>query len=69
MAVMVEVDGRQVVYIPLRPICDYLGVSWAGQRERINRDPVLSDVERFVRVTRTNTSGGNPNVLALPWIT
>lgn len=62
-AVLLE-DG--VVYILLRPICDYLGVSWAGQRERINRDPVLSEVIRFVRVTRTNSAGGNPNVLALP---
>ena len=30
------------VYIPIRPICDNLGVILAGQRERINRDPVLS---------------------------
>lgn len=65
-AVLAEDGGRKVVYIPLRPLCDYLGMSWSGQRERVSRDPVLSDVMRFVRVTRTNTSGGNPNVLALP---
>lgn len=65
-AVLVEEGGRQVVYVPLRLVCDYLGMSWAGQRERVNRDPVLSDVMRFVRVTRTNSAGGNPNVLALP---
>lgn len=64
-AVLVEVDAQRVVYVPLRPICDFLGVSWSGQLERINRDPVLSDVVRFVRVTRTNT-GGNPNVMAMP---
>jgi hypothetical protein len=57
-------DGE--VYIPLRPICDYLDLSWSGQRDRINRDAVLSEVVRFVRVTRTNSAGGNPNVLALP---
>jgi hypothetical protein len=27
--------GRQVVYVPLRSICDYLGVGWSGQRQRI----------------------------------
>lgn len=66
LAVLVKEERRQQVYIPIRSICDYLGLSWSGQRERINRDPVLSEVTRFVRVTRTNPEGGNPNVLALP---
>lgn len=53
-------------YVPLRPICDYLGVSWSGQNERIKRDTVLSETVRFVRVTRTNTAGGRPELLCLP---
>lgn len=65
-AVLVEGDEGRQVMIPVRPICDYLGLSWSGQRERINRDPVLSEVVRFVRVTRTNSKGGNPNTLAIP---
>ena len=28
-AAMVEVDGRQVVYIPIRPLCDFLGIAWS----------------------------------------
>jgi hypothetical protein len=64
--VLVEESDRRQIFVPVRPICDYLGLSWSGQRERINRDAVLSDVMRFVRVTRTNSQGGNPNVLALP---
>lgn len=52
--VVAQADGERVVYVPLRPICEYLGVSWAGQFERINRDPVLSDVVMSVRVTRTD---------------
>ncbi len=52
-AVVVEQDGEREVYVPIRPLCDYLGVSWPGQRERINRDPVLSEVGATVRVTRT----------------
>ncbi len=53
-------------YIPVRPICDYLGVSWSGQRERIMRDVVMAESVRFVRVTRTNSSGGRPELLCLP---
>jgi hypothetical protein len=44
-------DGT--VYVPIRPICDNLGVTLAGQRERINRDPVLSEVATSVSVTLT----------------
>lgn len=62
---IVDIDGNTTMYIPLRPICDYLGLSWSGQRERTMRDLVLSKQVRFVRVTRTNL-GGNPEILCLP---
>jgi P22_AR N-terminal domain/ORF6C domain len=62
---LVSIENQSLIYIPLRPICEYLGLSWSGQRERVNRDPVLSGEARFVRVTRTNL-GGNPNILCLP---
>jgi hypothetical protein len=52
------------IYVPVRPICTYLGLSWAGQRERINRDPVLAEAIRSVRVTRTEA--GEREVLCLP---
>lgn len=45
-------DGS--VYIPIRPLCEILGVAWNGQYERIQRDPVLSSVLMSVRVTRTD---------------
>ena len=44
-------DGR--VFVPIRPIVERLGLSWSGQRERINRDRVLSEEVATVRVTRT----------------
>lgn len=44
-------DGN--IYIPIRPLCDNLGVTLAGQRERIKRDPVLSEVVTSVSVTLT----------------
>src|SRR5579859_7073487 len=52
------------MFVPLRPICDYLGISWSGQRERTMRDLVLSRQVRFVRLSRTNL-GGNPLLLCL----
>lgn len=41
------------VYVPIRPICDNLGITLAGQRERINRDAVLSEMVTSVSVTLT----------------
>jgi hypothetical protein len=41
------------IYVPIRPICDNLGVTLAGQRERINRDPVLAGESTSVSVTLT----------------
>lgn len=67
-AALVEInnDSQQAkVYIPVRPICDYLGLSWAGQRERIYRDDVLAPTVRSVRVTRTE-AGGRRDTLCLP---
>lgn len=53
-AVLVRADEGEQILIPLRPICDALGVDWSGQRQRINRDPVLSDVVMSVGVTPTD---------------
>lgn len=63
---LVQAEGEAQIYIPIRPICEFLGLSWSGQRERTMRDEVLKEAMRFVRVTRTNSSGGRPDVLALP---
>ena len=50
VAVRVAYGG---VYVPIRPLCELLGVSWTGQRRRINRDAVLSQEVRSVNVTFT----------------
>ncbi len=44
-------DGR--IAIPVRPLCELIGVDWNGQRRRINRDPVLSTELISVDVTST----------------
>ena len=43
-AVLVDEEGQQQVFVPVRPSCDYMGLSWSGQRQRIHRDEILSDV-------------------------
>jgi hypothetical protein len=50
-AVVVDVGGKQEVYVPLKPICDYLGVDWPAQYQRIRRDLVLSETMRSIVVT------------------
>ncbi len=54
-AVLAE-DGT--VYIPIRPLCDYLGVDWSSQRQRIQRDAVLSEVLQGVVITTTPSASG-----------
>jgi hypothetical protein len=64
VAALVRIDDQPVVYVPVRPLCDYLGLSWSGQYERMRRDPVLAEALRSVRVTRTET--GERELICLP---
>lgn len=62
-----EAGAEPRIYVPVRPICDALGLSWAGQRERLMRDEVLAEAARGVRVTRTpGRGGGTQEMLCLP---
>lgn len=56
------VDGS--VYIPVKPICDLVGVDWGGQYRRIRRDPVLSEETRSIDVTSTRR--GTQPMVCLP---
>lgn len=53
-------------YIPIAPICDFLGVSWSGQSERIRRDAVLSEAALSLRVTRKESQKGGRDMVCLP---
>lgn len=68
MAVLVEVNDQQQVYVPVRPICDYMGVTWSGQYERLQRDPVLSEIMLSVRVTRTEDQARKMICLPLDYL-
>jgi hypothetical protein len=63
-AVLVETAAERQIYIPLKPICDQLGVTWPSQLNRIHRDPVLSRKVRGVFIT--NTPGGRQEMICLP---
>ena len=69
-AVLVEVDSRQEIYVPVWSVCDYLGVDWSAQYRRINRDPVLSESIKGVAITPTPSAegrgGGQQEMLCLP---
>jgi hypothetical protein len=63
-AIVVQTSGQPQVYVPLRPICDHLGVAWRSQNMRIQRDPVLSEVVRSGIVTIPEV--GKRNMVCLP---
>ncbi len=66
VAVLSDEDGIQHAYIPVRPICETLGVAWSSQLQRIRRDPVLKDELLSVFVTNTESQRGGREVQCLP---
>jgi len=62
-AVLAEVEGKEVVYVPLKPICDYLGLEWGSQRLRLNRDEELSEAQGMFIM---NTPSGKQRMICLP---
>jgi hypothetical protein len=59
------VNKEEKIYIPIRTLCDYLGLSYTGQRDRIRRDPVLSEHIHQVRIFRTEEEGGEQDMICL----
>jgi hypothetical protein len=51
------------VWVPIRPICEALGLDWPSQYQRLKRDPVLRARQGVVVIT---TPGGEQPTLALP---
>lgn len=52
------------IFIPVKPICDLLGVDWGGQYKRIQRDEVLD--EAVERIDVTSTRRGTQPMICLP---
>ncbi len=53
-AVIVETGNGHTTYVPIKPIVDHLGLAWTGQQQRIQRDPILSEVALIVRIESEN---------------
>jgi hypothetical protein len=62
-AALAEVKGEEQVYVPLKLICEYLGLDWSSQAKRLKRDKVLSQVQLMVIMT---TSQGKVGMNCLP---
>ncbi|WP_188092600.1 RhuM family protein [Azospirillum sp. B21] len=58
---IVHHEGRP--YVPLKPICDNLGIDWSSQHKRVKRDPVLN--EGMVNLTMPS-KGGAQEMACLP---
>ncbi len=58
-AALLDIAGEEHIYVPLRPICEGLGLDWRSQRHRIRRDDILSDVvQGVVIMTPLRQMGG-----------
>lgn len=66
VAVLLPVENQPhpQIYVPVRPICEHLGLNWPSQYQRIKRDPVLSTEAKGVVVT--TTPGGQQEAICLP---
>jgi len=58
----VKVEGGQV-YVPIRPICDFLGLQFSAQSKRLRRDDILSDVMEHIEI---QTQSGTQSMVCLP---
>lgn len=65
-AALVQDGERQEIYVPVKPLCDALGLDWSSQYKRIQRDLVLSKYARLMVIMTINPQGGRPDALCLP---
>lgn len=66
-AVVVDTANVRVVYVPLRPLCDYLGLAWSSQLQRIRNDAVLSKEATSVLIAtqKSNESAFGPKTSSM----
>jgi dsDNA-binding SOS-regulon protein len=64
LAALARIDGKNTIIVPVRPVCEVLGLAWSPQRRRINRDDVLNSV--VTEMVTTARDGKRYKMLALP---
>lgn len=67
-AALVETSGKSEVYVPLRPIAEYLGLDWSAQSRRLKRDEVLANevISVAIMATEIGKGKGRRDTLCLP---
>lgn len=68
-AVLVQDEnGRENVYVPLRPLVEGMGLTWQSQYNRIKRSSILdkSTISVSVMNTEKGRGKGRRNMLCLP---
>lgn len=50
-------NGEETVYVPVKRVCENLGLSFTGQREHILRRTVLRNGVRIIRIPVTRSDG------------
>lgn len=66
VALVVGTGEDRQIYVPVKPIADYIGLDWASQYQRIQRDPILSEAADLIVVTTIKSGRGRPDMLCLP---
>lgn len=60
--VVVEYDNKP--YVPMKPICENIGLSWHAQFERLQRKEVLNAIVRMIRMAAED--GKDREMVCLP---
>ena len=64
LALLVRMDEAVRVLVPVRPVCEVLGVDWNGQYQRIRRDDVLGST--MCEIHTVARDGKRRKMAALP---
>jgi hypothetical protein len=64
LAALARVDGKPTIIVPVRPVCEVLGINWPSQWHRIKRDDVLGST--VVEMTTVARDGKRRKMAALP---
>lgn len=51
-------NGRENVYVPLKPLVEGMGLDWSGQSQRIKRNPILNESVLSVVIMPTEKGRG-----------
>ncbi|MBX0326962.1 phage antirepressor N-terminal domain-containing protein [Oscillochloris sp. ZM17-4] len=61
---LVAVQAEGGIYVPVKRVCEALGIDWESQRQRIMRDEVLNSVACVIQAT--GTDGKRYDMVCLP---